>query len=91
MSADQIHRLPYNQQQPSPQDMRIMNAMLGSNGASCNSPLKFILSGVIFFVLSMPFVDTFLKEKISASEIVIIAIKTGIFLVVLMLTQLMGW
>lgn len=90
MSADQLQRLPVNQYQlPSPQETRIMTTMLG--GSLCNSPIKFIISGVVFFVLNLPFVDKFLKDKISASDMVILAVKTGLFLVVLMLTQLMGW
>lgn len=86
-----MQRLPVNQNyQPSPSETRIMNAMVGANVTS-NTPIKFIVSGIVFFVLNLPFVDTFLKEKISASDLVILAIKTGLFLLVIVLTQFLGW
>ena len=65
-----------------------MNAMFGNTSLSSNNTTKLLVYGVVFFVLSMPFVDNFIKGKISASNIVILAIKTGIFLLILILTQL---
>lgn len=91
MSADQIQRLPVNPSRSiSPQEEKIMNTMFGTaaSAASCNSPLKLIVSGLVFFILSLPFVETFLKGKISASDMVILAIKTGLFLLALIVVQL---
>lgn len=82
-------RLPVNQAQPSAQDLRVMEAVFGQQGSGAASRL--IVPGVAFFVLSMPFVDKFLRDKITASDIVLLAIKTGLFLAILLVAQLLGW
>jgi hypothetical protein len=82
-------RLPVNQAQPSAQDLRVMEAVFGTSGQSSASRL--IIPGVAFFVLSLPFVDKFLKEKIAASDIVLLVVKTGLFLAIMLVAQLFGW
>lgn len=82
-------RLPVNPVNPSPQDLRVMEAMFGQSAPSSTS--KLIIPGIVFFVLSMPFIDNFLKGIITASDIVLLAIKTGLFIAILLVAQLIGW
>lgn len=89
MSADQIHGLPVNPRSSSPQEAKIMNAMFGTTQTtSSNSPVRLLVSGIVFFILNLPIVDNFIKSKISATDSVILAVKTGLFLLVLVIVQM---
>jgi hypothetical protein len=81
--------LPVNQAHPSAQDLRVMEAVFGASSQSSASRL--IIPGVAFFILSMPFVDRFLKDKITASDLILLVIKTGLFLAIMLVAQLFGW
>lgn len=91
--SDPIQRLPINPNRiPTPQEMKIMNTLFG-NGEQlpCSGSLKkLFVAGGAFFALSLPFVDSFIKGKISASSMVVLAIKTGVFILILVLVQIMG-
>lgn len=100
MSSDQMNSLPVKDRELSPQEAKVLAAMYQSNTPGTTDPkapapkssvLKYILSGAVFFVLSMPSVDQLLKSKITASDTMILAIKTGIFLLILLILNLMGW
>lgn len=93
-SSDKINSLPLNPNNvPSVQDLRVMETMFGNsnNNSSSYSYSGLIVPGILFFVLSLPFVDKFLKTKISASEFILLVIKTGLFLLLLLFFKLFGW
>ncbi|MGL4356645.1 MAG: hypothetical protein ACRCTP_22870 [Aeromonas popoffii] len=83
--------MPVNHNQPAPQDLRIMDAMFGSSASTTPIATKLVIPGLFFFVLGMPFVDNFLKGLITTSDLVLLAIKTGLFLALLVVAQLLGW
>lgn len=90
-SSDYMTKLPINSAQtPSAQDLRVMEAMFGNTPSSAKSTLKLIVPGILFFILSMPFIDKFLRDKITASNLVLLVIKTGLFLAILIIAQLFG-
>lgn len=88
---DNINSLPLNSNLPSGQDLRVMETMFGNTKSPSYSYPGLVVPGILFFVLSLPFVDNFLSEKISASEFVLLAIKTGLFLLLLLAFKLFGW
>jgi hypothetical protein len=90
--SDPMSRLPVasQQQQPSEQEMRVMEAMFGSTSSGYEAK-RLIVPGVLFLVLNLPFIDTLLKGVITASNTVLLLIKTCVFLVSLLVAQLIGW
>jgi hypothetical protein len=78
-----------NQRPPSEHDMRIMEAMFGSSSAGYEIK-KLIVPGALFLALSLPFVDRLLKGVITTSDLVLLVIKTGLFLALLLVAQLFG-
>lgn len=52
---------------------------------------KLMIPSVLFFALGMPFVDKFISGKISAPTLIILAIKTGLFMLILVVMQLIGF
>jgi len=99
-SLDAINRMPVNQQQrPTPQEIRVMDAVFGDPAVLSSSSSSFgnvsaselLIPGGLFLALSLPFVDKFLKGYITASDMVMLVIKLGIFLALLLLFQLIGW
>ena len=89
MSSDNMMSLPVNAVQPSQQDVRVMEAMFGSSMSS--NATKLVIPGILFFVLSLPFVDSLLKGMITTSDLIHLVIKTGLFLALLLVAQLLGW
>lgn len=95
MSYDRLNSIPvstYNNS-PTPQELKVMNAMFGGAGdpSPSTSSFRLLISGGMFFALGLPFVDSFIKGLITASDVVILAIKTGLFLLILIVLQLFGW
>lgn len=93
MSSDPLNTIPVSNYNPTPQELKVMNAMFGGVGDSSPSSTSFrlLISSGVFFALGLPFVDSFIKGLISASDVVILAIKTGLFLLILIVLQLIGW
>lgn len=94
MSTDSINNLPVNgNNKPSPQDLRVMNAVFGSNGSEesgIKSVGKILIPGALFLVLNLPIVDALLSSQITASNFVMILIKFGIFILLLLIFQFIG-
>ena len=90
--ADQIKDLPTSQDQPSGIDVNVMREIFGDGAAVAKSLQlkKIIIPAVLFVVLSLPMVDNFLKTVVPDSEMVLMFVKTLIFLVVLVVLQLMS-
>lgn len=91
MKSDQIGSLPINRNmRSSDRDARVMETVFG-NGSSQRSFGSLIVPGALFFALSLPFVDRALRKYITASDVLLLAIKTAIFLFALLLFQFIGW
>jgi hypothetical protein len=90
-NSDVIGFLPLNsEQKPTQQDMRIMDVVFGAGNApsSSNSVTKLLIPAGLFLVLSLPFVDRFIKGHITASDMVILGIKFGIFIAILLVFKM---
>jgi hypothetical protein len=85
--ADPISKLPRAYEIPSEQDMRVMQTLFGSSSSTCEAR-GLIVPAILFFILSLPFVDKLLKSIITASDYAIIGVKAGIFTLILLLAQL---
>lgn len=95
MRSDQLGALPVQRnQKPSEQDIRVMETVFGRNVANSGNGVSLsslIIPGILFFVLSLPFVDKFIRKYLSTSDILLLSVKTGIFVLLLMILQLIGW
>lgn len=93
-SVDKLSNLPVGSSEPTTQDKRVMAALFGTPPSENQKTSKIaflsklLVPSGLFFVLSLPFVDTFLKGKITASDMVILAIKTGLFMMIMLVFQL---
>jgi hypothetical protein len=90
--ADLITNLPSSREKPSDIDVNVIRDVFG-DGVSVAKSLqlkRLIIPAVMFVVLSLPIVNGFLKTIVPDSEIVLMFVKTIIFLIVLILIQLMS-
>lgn len=90
--ADRIANLPPSQEHPSDIDVNVMRDVFGDGAAVAKSLQlkKLIIPAILFVVLSLPMVDNLLKNVVPDSEMVIMFVKTLIFLVVLVVLQLVS-
>lgn len=90
--ADRIANLPPSQEQPSDIDVNVMRDVFGDGAAVAKSLQlkKLIIPAIMFVVLSLPMVDNLLKNIVPDSEMVIMFVKTLIFLIVLVVLQLVN-
>lgn len=90
--ADRIANLPPSQKQPSDIDVNVMRDVFGDGAAVAKSLQlkKLIIPAILFVVLSLPMVDNLLKNVVPDSEMVIMFVKTLIFLIVLVVLQLVS-
>jgi hypothetical protein len=90
--ADRIANLPPSQEQPSDIDVNVMRDVFG-DGVTVAKSLqlkKLIIPTILFVVLSLPIIDNLLKNVVPDSEMVIMFVKTLIFLIVLVVLQLVS-
>lgn len=90
--ADRIANLPPSQEQPSDIDVNVMRDVFGDGAAVAKSLQlkKLIIPAILFVVLSLPMVDNLLKNVVPDSEMVLMFVKTLIFLSVLVVLQLVS-
>ena len=88
--ADHISKLPKTYEIPSEQDMRVLHSLFGSNSGSGWERSGLIVPGILFFLLSLPFFDNIIKNVVTASDTIILLIKTGLFLLLLLIAQIFG-
>jgi hypothetical protein len=90
--ADRIANLPPSQEQPLDIDVNVMRDVFGDGVAVAKSLQlkKIIIPAILFVVLSLPMVDNLLKNVVPDSEMVIVFVKTLIFLIVLVVLQLVS-
>jgi hypothetical protein len=90
--ADRIANLPPSQEQPLDIDVNVMRDVFGDGVAVAKSLQlkKIIIPAILFVVLSLPMVDNLLKNVVPDSEMVIMFVKTLIFLIVLVVLQLVS-
>ena len=90
--ADRISNLPPSQEQPSDIDVNVMRDVFGDGAAVAKSLQlkKLIIPAILFVVLSLPMVDNLLKNVVPDSEMIIVFVKTLIFLIILVVLQLVS-
>jgi len=73
-------------------DVNVMRDVFGDGVAVAKSLQlkKIIIPAILFVVLSLPMVDNLLKNVVPDSEMVIVFVKTLIFLIVLVVLQLVS-
>ncbi len=90
--ADPIRNLPPSQDQPSDIDVNVMREVFGDgqNVVKSIQLQKVIIPAILFVVLSLPFMDHLLKNIVPDSEMLLLFVKTLIFLIVLVVLQLVN-
>lgn len=83
--ADRIANLPPSQEQPSDIDVNVMRDVFGEGTAVAKSLQlkKLIIPAILFVVLSLPMIDNLFKNVVPDSEMLVMFMKTLIFLIVL--------
>lgn len=82
--------MPPSQEQPSDIDVNVMRDVFGDGAAVAKSIQlkKLIIPAILFVVLSLPMVDNLLRTVVPDSEMVIMFVKTLIFIIILVVLQL---
>jgi hypothetical protein len=87
--ADRIDNLPSSKEDPSEIDINVMKDIFGKMSETKSFNFKaLIIPIIIFLVLSLSVTDTVMRNLISDSDVTILAVKTIIFVVVLVLVQI---
>jgi hypothetical protein len=87
--ADRIDNLPSSKEDPSEIDINVMKDIFGKMSETKSFNFKaLIIPIIIFLVLSLSVTDTVMRNLISDSDVTILAVKTIIFIVVLVLVQI---
>ena len=101
MLSDKLSSLPINTAyQQTPQDEKVMRVLFGTDGTpppppppakSGISTAGLLIPSAFFLALNLPFVDRYLRSKISTeSEFTILIVKTIIFVMSILVFQLLG-
>jgi hypothetical protein len=88
--TDPIDQLPDTRGTPSDVDVKVMRDLFG-NIKNTNNHInwkKIIISSTIFVILSLPITDNLIKNSVMDSEVVSIAVKAIIFIIVLIIIDL---
>jgi hypothetical protein len=87
--ADRIDNLPSSKEDPSEIDINVMKDIFGKMSETKSFNFKaLIIPIIIFLVLSLSVTDTVMRNLISDSDVTILAVKTIIFIAVLVLVQI---
>lgn len=90
--TDRIDSLPESQDPISPEEMNIMREVFQATQSSVDDAKSILLYGIAFVVLNLPIVDNLIKGTINTtSTILVITIKTVIFLIVVWVLKLFGF
>ena len=83
--ADQIRNLPIDKTPPNHNDMMVVNQLFQQNESSVKRIVfelkEPLLAGLLFFIFSLPFVDSII-HKVSSKPIPTIIIKTILVIVI---------
>ena len=87
--ADKIKELPVVEDPPTPVEVNLMREIFQSSVPETELKSLFFYA-VLFFVLNLKIVDSFLRNFITTSDILFLMIKTFIFIVIISLSRLMN-
>jgi hypothetical protein len=89
--ADSIKQLPPSSRMPTAAEMQMMRSILGDTPPSVTYELKrLVVPALAFALLSLPFADTALDKLVGSTTGIHLLIKTGIFIGIIVIAQLMG-
>ena len=94
--ADYIQNLPAPTKRPTEQDVRVIHSVFG-NPVDADKTLtdelkKLLAPALLYVLLNIPFTDNWLRNTIQPSnDYVYLAVKTSIFVVLLLLFQIFNW
>lgn len=87
---DPLINLPQNNNVPSPADLEVIKTLFGDseNIAKTLNWKQILVPAIFFIVLSLPFVDSLIRNNIVDNNVLILVIKTIILIAVLIFFQL---
>lgn len=90
--SDYLSQLPEIDEPISPTEMNILNEVFStaSGGGPSTNSRALLIYGLLFFSLNLPIVDSLMKGMIETNNLILLAIKTLIFLALIWVFQLMN-
>jgi hypothetical protein len=89
-NADSLSDLPTNQNQPSYNELKIVDTLFKKNSSTVNNIAKefkdSIVIGIVFIIFSLPQIDDLIKKYISVTQnslYILLLVKALIFIVVI--------
>lgn len=91
--TDVLRNLPEAREPLSREEMNMMKDIFRAPGSGLKTPdtvYKALIYGALFFALSLPITDKFIKGFIEATDIILLAVKTAIFIIIVFLLTSFG-
>jgi hypothetical protein len=93
--TDRISNLPEADDPISPSELNMMKELFGqtasASATSSIQPKALLVYGVLFFVLNLPVIDNLMRGIIETHDLILLFIKTGVFILFILLIQTTGF
>ena len=90
--TDRIANLPETNDPMSPEELNMMREIFQAGSASVEGVKgkNLIIYGVLFFVLNLPIVDRLIKGFVDTTDIVLLALKAMVFILIIYILQVLN-
>lgn len=88
--SDSIKSLPESREPMTREEMNMMREIFQAGQASTKNSYSLIAYGILFFILSLPVTDKLIKGFINTTDLILIAVKSVLFVMIVFIGQLFG-
>ena len=88
--SDSIKSLPESREPLSREEANMMREIFQAGQASNNNNYSLLAYGTLFFVLSLPITDKLIKGFIDTTDLILIALKSVLFIMIIFVSQMLG-
>ncbi len=88
--SDSIKSLPESREPFTREEANMMREIFQAGQTSNNSNYSLLAYGTLFFVLSLPITDKLIKGFIDTTDLILIALKSVLFIMIIFIAQMLG-
>lgn len=89
--SDSIKNLPESREPMTREEANMMREIFQAGQASVsNNNYSLLAYGTLFFVLSLPFTDKIIRGFVDTTDLILIALKSVLFIMIIFVAQLLG-
>ena len=88
--SDSIKSLPESREPLTREEANMMREIFQAGQDSTNKNYSLLAYGTLFFVLSLPITDKLIRGFIDTTDLILIALKAVLFIMIIFISQLFG-